>query len=202
LVTKSHSGAIFSGKISTGAKDQTRLRIEQMEAEREERRRRMQELKVERAEEEQRNIAAGNPGDVDFIGLVQKWRDEHFDDAICHDATTEKQPKICICVRKRPVNDKERRRRDHDSVTVLHPNVWVHNAKLKVDGITKYLDHSSFCFDYGFDDESSTEDVYRHSTMPLVEFLCSGKGGRATVFAYGQTGAFFQQKCVDLTYNN
>ena len=38
--------------------------------------------KEERAQEEERNIAAGNPGDVDFIGLVQKWRNEHFSDAL------------------------------------------------------------------------------------------------------------------------
>jgi kinesin family protein 2/24 len=143
---------------------------------------------LERELEEKRNIAAGNPGDVDFIGLVQKWRDEHSNDAQPFDSGGASQPKICISVRKRPISDKERRQKNHDSVTCLHPNVWVHSAKVKVDGITKYLDHNSFCFDYSFDENSTTEDVYRHSAMPLVEFLCSGKGGRATVFAYGQTG--------------
>lgn len=147
-----------------------------------------QKRKLERAEEEQRNLAAGNPGDVDFIGLVKKWRSEHADDALPLESN-ELQPEICIAVRKRPISDKERKRKDHDSVTCYHPVVWVHNAKLKVDGITKYLDHSSFCFDYGFDEYVSTEDVYRHCTLPLVEFTCSGKGGRATVFAYGQTGS-------------
>jgi len=180
-------------RISAGGKDQTRLRIERMEAEREERRRLMQERKLEREIEEQRNIAAGNPGDVDFIGLVQKWRDEHSSDAHILESGLESggegQPKICISVRKRPLSDKERRRKDHDSVTCLHPVVWVHSAKLRVDGITKYLDHNSFGFDYAFSETSTTEDVYRHSTMPLVEFLCLGKGGRATVFAYGQTGS-------------
>uniref|UniRef100_A0A7S3V5B6 Kinesin-like protein n=1 Tax=Chaetoceros debilis TaxID=122233 RepID=A0A7S3V5B6_9STRA len=177
-----------SRRVSTGAKDQTRLRIERMEAEREERRRQMKERKLERAEEEQRNIAAGNPGDVDFIGLVQKWRDEHSLDALDHESETE-QPKICVAVRKRPISERERKRKDHDSVTCLHPVVWVHNAKLKVDGITKYLDHSSFCFDYSFDEDRTTEDVYTYCTMPLVQFCCSGTGGRATVFAYGQTGS-------------
>jgi len=164
------------------------MRIEHMEAEREERRRLMQERKIERAEEEQRNLAAGNPGDVDFIGLVKKWRDEHANDELSLE-TNEEQPKICIAVRKRPVSEKERKVKDHDSVTCYHPVVWVHNAKLKVDGITKYLDHSSFCFDYGFSEKSTTEDVYQHSTLPLIEYTCSGKGGRATVFAYGQTGS-------------
>jgi len=177
-----------SRRMSTGGKDQTRLRIERMEAEREERRRLMQERKEDRAKEEKRLIAEGNPGDVDFTGLVQKWRDNHTNDHRPYESKKEK-PRICICVRKRPVSDKERKRKDHDAVTCLHPVVWVHSAKVKVDGITKYLDHSSFGFDYGFDETSTTEDVYRHSTMHLVEFLCRGTGGRATVFAYGQTGS-------------
>jgi kinesin family protein 2/24 len=67
--------------------------------------------------------------------------------------------------------------------------IRVHSAKFQVDGITKYLDHSSFRFDHAFDETVSTEDVYRHSTMPLLDFVCNGTGGRATVFAYGQTGS-------------
>jgi len=143
--------------------------------------------KEDKAKEEKRLIAQGNPGDVDFIGLVKKWRKEHSNDAQAYELN--QKPKICICVRKRPISDKERKRKDHDAVTTLNPAVWVHSAKLKVDGITKYLDHGSFCFDFGFDESASTEDVYHHSTMHLVEFFCSGKGGRATVFAYGQTGS-------------
>jgi kinesin family protein 2/24 len=48
-----------------------------MEAEREERRKAIQQRKLARKEQEQRNLQAGNPGDVDFIGLVGKWRLEH-----------------------------------------------------------------------------------------------------------------------------
>mmetsp|Transcript_11773 Transcript_11773/g.16717 ORF Transcript_11773/g.16717 Transcript_11773/m.16717 type:complete len:600 (+) Transcript_11773:224-2023(+) len=181
-------GANRKMSIGSTSKDQTRLRIEQMEAEREERRRLMQERKEERAKEEKRNLAAGNPGDVDFIGLVRQWRKEHTGDSKPHSSETE-QPKICICVRKRPVSDKERKRKDHDSVTCLQPSVWVHSAKLRVDGITKYLDHSSFTFDHAFDEKSSTEEVYKFSTMSLVNYICRGEGCRATVFAYGQTGS-------------
>ena len=191
------------------AKDQTCLRIERMEAEREERRRTMKARKIERAAAEQANLAAGNPGDVDFIGMVRAWREEHRHAAqprgdppsivAAAGATTDANgdstvavavaPKICICVRKRPVSDKERTKKDHDSVTCLHPAVWVHSAKLRVDGITKYLDHSSFAFDHAFDETTSTEEIYSHSTMPLIDFVCAGGGGRATVFAYGQTGS-------------
>ncbi|GAX09401.1 kinesin family member 2/24 [Fistulifera solaris] len=160
-----------------------------MNAEREERRRTMLERKKARAQEEQRNIAAGNPGDVDFIGMVREWRATHADQALSLDACQTSPPKICICVRKRPISDKERNKNDHDSVTCLNPEVWIHSAKLRVDGITKYLDHTSFQFDYTFNEDNTTEDVYNYTTLPLIDFVCSGHGGRATVFAYGQTGS-------------
>ena len=42
--------------------------IEAMEEERERRRQQMKAARVEKAAEEKRNVEAGNPGDVDFIG--------------------------------------------------------------------------------------------------------------------------------------
>jgi len=174
---------------TTRSKDSTRLKIEQMEAEREERRRVMQERKQSRAEDQQRSKEAGDPGDIDFIRLVRKWRASHQGEAQSHEDSSRHHPRICICVRKRPISEKEIRKNDHDSITCLHPNVWVHSAKLRVDGIYKYLDHNSFRFDHAFDEEASTDDVYKYSTMPLIDDVCSGTGVRATVFAYGQTGS-------------
>lgn len=180
------------------AKDKTCLRIEQMEADREERRRAMIERKKARSEEEKRNIAAGNPGDVDFIGMVRTWREEHMNEAQPHTSHQEvridntyyyNHPRICICVRKRPISAKEIAKNDHDSISCINPSVWIHSAKFKVDGISKYLDHSCFRFDHTFDEIVTTEEVYQYTTMPLVDFICSGRGGRATVFAYGQTGS-------------
>eukprot|EP00579_Thalassiosira_antarctica_P010054 CAMPEP_0201913946 /NCGR_PEP_ID=MMETSP0903-20130614/4261_1 /ASSEMBLY_ACC=CAM_ASM_000552 /TAXON_ID=420261 /ORGANISM="Thalassiosira antarctica, Strain CCMP982" /LENGTH=613 /DNA_ID=CAMNT_0048449253 /DNA_START=13 /DNA_END=1854 /DNA_ORIENTATION=- len=180
------------------AKDQTRLRIEKMEAERHLRRQRTRELRVSRAAEEKRNLSKGNPGDVDFIGLVHQWREEYGGVACSHDDPQEEEEaerskhgdKICVCVRKRPLNSKERKKKEHDAVTCLHPTATVHTAKLRVDGYSKYCDHNSFKFDHAFDEESSTEDVYLYTAKPLVHYVCGGRGvPRATVFAYGQTGS-------------
>lgn len=122
--------------------------------------------------------------------MVRKWRGDNASKARPHDNSSDKaHPRICICVRKRPISDKERDKNDHDSVTCLNPDVWIHSAKLRVDGITKYLDHNSFKFDHAFSEKASTEEVYKHTTMPLIDFVCDGTGGRATVFAYGQTGS-------------
>ena len=162
------------------------MKIEKMEAEREGRRRAMQERKIERAQEATRQKAAGIAGDVDFNSLIGTWREEHQSEAKPHTAT---RAKIVICVRKRPISEKEVNRKDHDCITCLHPVVWVHSSKLRVDGINKYLDHSSFSLDHAFDETCSTEEIYQYSTLPLLDFTLSGTGGRATVFAYGQTGS-------------
>jgi kinesin family protein 2/24 len=146
-------------------------------------------MRIERAEEEARNLSQGNPGDVDFIGMVRQWREEHAGLARGHDVVESQGDKICVCVRKRPLNDKERKKRDHDAVTVLHPTATVHSAKVRVDGISKYLDHNSFRFDHAFDEETTTEEVYNYMAKPLVDYVCGGRGARATVFAYGQTGS-------------
>lgn len=180
-----------SGRRSSviARKDSTRLRIEKMEAERQDRRRAAQERKQSRAQDQQRSKEAGDPGDIDFIRLVRKWRTSHQEQAQSHEDSAQEQQRICICVRKRPISDRELQKNDHDSVSCLHPNVWVHSAKLRVDGISKYLDHNSFRFDHAFDEHATTDDVYRFSTMPLIDDVCSGTGVRATVFAYGQTGS-------------
>lgn len=54
--------------------------------------------------------------------------------------------KICIAVRKRPISAKEVKRHDHDSVSCSNPIVTVHDCKLRVDGISKYLDNVAFEF--------------------------------------------------------
>jgi kinesin family protein 2/24 len=168
-------------------KKNTLAEIQRLQRERDERRRVMEQAKVDRAAEEQRNREMGNPGDVDFQRMIRGYREAA--------ATPVEQPhkvnddmKICICVRKRPVSSKEVRRNDYDSVTCLNPLVVVHDCKMRVDGISKYLDNQAFQFDHTFHEDNSTEDVYTCAVQPLVDF-CVRRGGRATVFAYGQTGS-------------
>ena len=171
-------------------KDATRRKIEQMELEREERRLAMIQRKEARKQQSMKNIAEGNPGDIDFIGMVQEWRHkQHIDySKKTKQPATPTSRNICIAVRKRPMSEKERQKLDHDSVSCFPPQVWIHSAKLKVDGITKYLDHTSFQFDHAFGEDSSTQQIYLQTTLPLVDHVVSTKG-RATVFCYGQTGS-------------
>jgi kinesin family protein 2/24 len=169
-------------------KDATRKKIEQMELEREERRKEMIQRKEARKQEQLKNIAEGNPGDIDFIGMVQEWRRKQQLEYQKTKPPPSAPSNICIAVRKRPISEKERQKLDHDSVSCCPPKVWIHSAKLKVDGITKYLTHSSFHVDHAFGEDSTTQQIYLATTLPLVDHVVSTQG-RATVFCYGQTGS-------------
>lgn len=180
---------------TTTTMDATRKRISKMEQDREERRKSMLQRKEARKQEQLKNIAAGNPGDVDFIGMVDEWRHKKASTyqpppstPTTSTTTTGTKSKICIAIRKRPMSDKERGKLDHDSVSCFPPQVTIHSAKFKVDGITKYLTHNSFQFDHAFGEDSTTEDIYVRTTLPLVDHVVALQG-RATVFCYGQTGS-------------
>ncbi|XP_058887639.1 kinesin-like protein KIF2C isoform X3 [Acipenser ruthenus] len=95
--------------------------------------------------------------------------------------------RICVCVRKRPLNKKEITKKEIDVITIPEKGLLlVHEPKQKVD-LTKYLDNQTFRFDYSFDDSATNEMVYRFTARPLVQKIF--EGSMATCFAYGQTGS-------------
>ncbi|XP_031712448.1 uncharacterized protein LOC116388580 isoform X1 [Anarrhichthys ocellatus] len=95
--------------------------------------------------------------------------------------------RISVCLRKRPLTHKECRRGEADVVTTPSGEcVIVHENKEAVD-LSQYKLQHKFYFDQVFGAESSNEDVYRRTAYPLVLHMLNG--GKATCFAYGQTGA-------------
>ncbi|CAK4750982.1 unnamed protein product [Aphanomyces euteiches] len=145
----------------------------------------MAQVKKEREQENLLNEQNGNPGDVDFQRMIKQFREQEHQE---QPHMTKSDMQITICVRKRPVNKKEVKEKDYDCITCWHPKVIIHDCKLKVDGITKYLDSNAFEFDHSFDENTSNETVYEFTAKPLIHFVFH-ECGRATVFAYGQTGS-------------
>ncbi|RHY34736.1 hypothetical protein DYB32_000708 [Aphanomyces invadans] len=145
-----------------------------IEQKREDRRKAMAQVKKERDYENMLNEQNGNPGDVDFQRMIKQFRDQEHQE---QPFVTKADMQITICVRKRPVNKREVKGRDYDCVII-------HDCKLKVDGITKYLDSNAFEFDHSFDEFTSNETVYKYTAQPLIQFIFN-ECGRATVFAYG-----------------
>lgn len=99
----------------------------------------------------------------------------------------QKDLRICVAVRKRPLNKREIAKKDNDVITIPNKDhCLVHVPKSKVD-LTKFLDNQTFKFDYTFDERATNELVYRYTAAPLIDTIFNG--GNATVFAYGQTGS-------------
>lgn len=95
--------------------------------------------------------------------------------------------KLCVCVRKRPIFDKELNAGENDAVSCANPQIKVHFPKVKVDGITKYIDNHLFTFDNTFNENESNEDLYQYSMKKLLPLALNKT--MITIFAYGQTGS-------------
>ncbi|KAJ8285511.1 hypothetical protein GJAV_G00027650 [Gymnothorax javanicus] len=95
--------------------------------------------------------------------------------------------RIRVCVRKRPLSRAEEKRGEADVITVRDGgSVLVHEQKEAVD-LTQYVLQHEFYFDEVFSEMCTNEDVYERTAYPLIQHIFNG--GKATCFAYGQTGA-------------
>ncbi|EPY76872.1 kinesin-like protein KIF2B [Camelus ferus] len=155
--------------------------IEKLQKQREKRRRLQLEIRAQRA----LNVNAGNPNH-EIRRMIEEYR-RRLDSSRMSGPEPREDHRICVCVRKRPLNQRETTMKDLDIITIPSDNVvMVHESKQKVD-LTRYLDNQTFCFDHAFDDTASNELVYQFTAQPLVESIF--RNGMATCFAYGQTGS-------------
>uniref|UniRef100_A0A8C0BJZ0 Kinesin-like protein n=1 Tax=Buteo japonicus TaxID=224669 RepID=A0A8C0BJZ0_9AVES len=155
--------------------------IEKLQEKREKRRLQQQELREKRAQD----VDATNPN-YEIMCMIRDFRGS-LDYTPLTAADPIDEHRICVCVRKRPLNKKETLMKDLDVITIPSKDVvMVHEPKQKVD-LTRYLENQTFRFDYAFDDTASNEMVYRFTAQPLVETIF--ERGMATCFAYGQTGS-------------
>jgi kinesin family member 2/24 len=95
--------------------------------------------------------------------------------------------KICVAVRKRPLNSMELKKGAQDIVPIKNEvSLTVCEPKQKLD-LTKYTEGHVFMFDEVFTEMENNEELYRRTAQPLVQHVFNG--GNATCFAYGQTGS-------------
>ncbi|PKU44594.1 hypothetical protein llap_5110 [Limosa lapponica baueri] len=155
--------------------------MEKMKNKREEKRAQMNEIRTKHAQE----FDSSCPN-WEFARMIKEFR-ATLDCRPISIADPIEEHRICVCVRKRPLNKQELLKKECDVITVPSKCVLlVHEPKHKVD-LTKYLETQAFRFDFSFDESSSNEMVYRFTARPLVETIF--EGGKATCFAYGQTGS-------------
>ncbi|XP_067378391.1 kinesin-like protein KIF2A isoform X8 [Channa argus] len=155
--------------------------VEKLQEKRERRRLQQQELREKRAQEVDTTIP-----NYEILYMIRDFR-ASLDYRPLTTADLIEEHRICVCVRKRPLNKKELTMKDLDVITIPSKDVvMVHEPKQKVD-LTRYLENQTFRFDYAFDDSTANEMVYRFTARPLVETIF--ERGMATCFAYGQTGS-------------
>ncbi|CAF1006713.1 unnamed protein product [Rotaria sordida] len=154
--------------------------IERIAANREQRRVR-QEQRRQKLSEVDHSIPAW-----EFQAMITEYR-QQLDIKSLTINDPQKDLKICVCVRKRPITKKELNKKDIDVLTIPNKDhVIVHLPKVKVD-LTKYIDNQRFRFDYTFREICNNELVYHFTAKPLVQLLFQGHN--PMVFAYGQTGS-------------
>ena len=171
-------------KSSASNKDKVVNKIELIKQKREDRRAELSKLRKAKAMKEAANEALGKYGDVDFLKMIDQKR---FKKDLLFPHKSSRNLRLCVCVRKRPIFKKEEEAGQNDSVSCANPQIKVFESKLKVDGITKYVDEHVFAFDNTFNENESTEDVYRFALEPSLDMIF--KKGRVTIFAYGQTSS-------------
>ncbi|XP_052526597.1 kinesin-like protein KIF24 [Tympanuchus pallidicinctus] len=95
--------------------------------------------------------------------------------------------KIRVCVRKRPLGQREERRGEVNIITVKDKETLLLHEKKEAVDLTQYILQHVFYFDEVFGESCTNQDVYMKTAHPLIQHIFSG--GNATCFAYGQTGA-------------
>ena len=159
--------------------------MQQMKQRREDRKKRIEE------EKQHKKDLLNDPNyipklDYDFEYLVNQKKSQ-IENVEPEPHSTSEGQKIYVCVRKRPIFDKEIQNGEIDCVTAINPKVCIYDCKLRIDGYTKYIDTNNFYFDNVFNENEDTNLLFECSVKPSLDILL--KGGVVTCFAYGQTGS-------------
>ena len=177
--TNKNNNEIASKKISVIEE------MQQMKQRREDRKKRIEE------EKQHKKDLLNDPNyipklDYDFEYLIHQKK-KQIENIEPEPHSTSEDSKIYVCVRKRPIFDKEIQNGEIDCVSAINPKVSIYDCKLKIDGYTKYIDTNDFYFDNVFNENEDTDLLFDCSVKPSLDILL--KGGVVTCFAYGQTGS-------------
>lgn len=149
-------------------------------------RQRREERKL-RKEEKKNKLEEENNSkcDLEYEKLIRKKKIGFSSNVFAHQTLLNE--KIFVIVRKRPIFSKEVANGEIDCLSALNPSLFIHEPKMKIDGITRYIEDHEFLFDNVFGDHEKTEQVYQFSIEPTIDFIFAR--GIITCFAYGQTGS-------------
>ena len=144
-----------------------------------------QRREARKAKEEQKKNPQSSK-DAGFSKMVAKKKESLTNNKPEKHISAE-DSKIFVVIRKRPMSQKEINNDDIDCISVINPRTIVHECKVQVDGITKYIEDHEFYFDNSFGENDDTNVVYKYTISPVINLILNQ--GIVTCFAYGQTGS-------------
>lgn len=119
----------------------------------------------------------------DFSSMINK-----YSGSTVFKRTSKSDPRknnpIMVCIRKRPFNEDEIKRGEVDVISVPTNYEIVMHAEKNDLLQTKYVENQHFRFDYAFNEEYTTKEIYKITAKPLVRNIF--KGGMSTCIAYGE----------------
>uniref|UniRef100_A0A665W9B4 Kinesin-like protein n=1 Tax=Echeneis naucrates TaxID=173247 RepID=A0A665W9B4_ECHNA len=162
--------------------------VEKLQEKRERRRLQQQELREKRAQEVDTTIP-----NYEIMYMIRDFR-ASLDYRPLTTADLIEEHRICVCVRKRPLNKKELSMKDLDVITIPSKDVvMVHEPKQKVD-LTRYLENQTFRFDYAFDDSTTNEMVYRFVYCQTSDFSGKNQDCSKGIYALAARDVFLMLK--------
>ncbi|KAH8253047.1 hypothetical protein KR032_003376, partial [Drosophila birchii] len=168
--------------------DEVVLQIDKLRQQRE--LRRQLQNRERQLREQHMNEDPGNPN-WEIARMIRQHREEMRKtqkNAQRAETVPPREHQIMVCVRKRPLNQKELADRTELDVISIHSrdHLVVHEPRKHVN-MVKFLENHSFRFDHAFNEECTNATVYEYTARPLIRHIF--EGGMATCFAYGQTGS-------------
>ena len=151
-----------------------------------------QRREARKAKEEKKNIPQSSgqkkkEQDQKFLKMITQKKSNLFKTNFPEPTIDSSDSKIFVVVRKRPIFQKEINNGEIDCISVINPRVYIHECKIQIDGITKYLEDHEFYFDATFGEKSKNTDIYNITLYPMIHLVLNQ--GIVTCFAYGQTGS-------------
>ena len=145
-----------------------------------------QRREARKAKEEQKKNPQISSKDANFSKMVTKKKESLSNIQPSKHESIE-DSKIFVVVRKRGRLPKEINSGEIDCISVINPRTIIHECKVQVDGITKYIEDHEFYFDNSFNENDDTNEVYKYTIFTIINLILNQ--GIVTCFAYGQTGS-------------
>ncbi|KAI8917926.1 P-loop containing nucleoside triphosphate hydrolase protein [Entophlyctis helioformis] len=200
----SSSANLKSGYTSANASKAV-LEVERLRIKRLERRERQNEMrKAKEGLDDQQQKVMGYRQTIDDFRLDFARKRAELKIRLASQGRPERKrsAKIQVCVRKRPIHNKEINKKEFDIVTTAtesypYSHIYIHEPKIRLD-LTHSINTHRFIFDSVFDENATNHDVYTETAAGLIRNLFTGSGKTHTIFGARGAPGVYEYACRDI----